>query len=184
MIKTIETKRLVIRNFSADDADDLYEYLSDAEVVRYEPYGVFTQREAAREAKRRAADDCFPAVCLKSGKLIGNLYLSEGSYGTWELGYVFNRAYWGSGYATEAARAMVRHAFEKLGARRITAMCNPKNEHSWRLLERIPMRREGTLIKNIFFDKDEEGRPIWQDTYEYAVLREEIIPPIGRRSAR
>lgn len=175
-MKTIETKRLTIRGFSADDAADLYEYLSDAEVVRYEPYGVFTEREAAKEAKRRAGDECFPAVCLKNGKLIGNLYLSEGELGTWEFGYVFNKEYWGRGYATEAARAMLRHAFECLGARRIIAMCNPDNERSWRLLERIPMRREGRLIKNIFFDKDENGSPIWQDTFQYAVLREEFIP--------
>ena len=52
-------------------------------------------------------------------------------------------------------------------------MCNPENTPSWRLMERLGMRREGHLRKNIWFFRDENGRPIWQDTYEYAILREE-----------
>jgi len=52
-------------------------------------------------------------------------------------------------------------------------MCNPLNEPSWRLLERLGMRREGHLIKNIYFKKDECGNPIWADTLEYAVLASE-----------
>ena len=52
-------------------------------------------------------------------------------------------------------------------------MCNPENESSWKLMERVGMRREGHLKKNVFFFKDENGEPIWQDTYEYGLLREE-----------
>jgi RimJ/RimL family protein N-acetyltransferase len=77
------------------------------------------------------------------------------------------------GYATESAEAVIKEAFENLGARRIIAMCNPNNEPSWRLLERLGMRREGHLIKNIYFKKDAAGNPIWQSTYEYAILIDE-----------
>jgi RimJ/RimL family protein N-acetyltransferase len=89
------------------------------------------------------------------------------------LGYVFNASYHGKGYATESAKALLDLAFRDSKARRIIAMCNPENESSWRLLERLHMRREGHLIKNIFFKVDESNTPIWQDTYEYAILAQE-----------
>jgi RimJ/RimL family protein N-acetyltransferase len=169
----INTDRLVIRPFRDTDSDDLFEYLSKEEVVRFEPYDIFSREEAAAEAKRRSMDNHFFAVQLKDGKLIGNLYLAEGDFGTWELGYVFNSAYWKMGYAYESAAALVSYAFSDLGARRITAMCNPLNISSWRLLERLGFRREGTLIRNIFFFRDQNGNPIWQDTFEYGVLNDE-----------
>jgi RimJ/RimL family protein N-acetyltransferase len=170
----VETERLIIRKFEPGDWRDLHEYLSHEEAVRFEPYGVFTEEESKREALRRSNDGNFWAVCLKSsGKLIGNIYLSKKMYDTWELGYIFNPAYHKNGYATEAARYMVDNAFRRFGARRVAAMCNPLNSSSWRLLERLGMRREGHLIKNIYFKKDINGRPIWADTYEYALLADE-----------
>lgn len=166
--------RLKIRRFLPEDRQDLFEYLSQPEVVKYEPYEVFTPEQAKREAARRANDASFWAVCLRdSGKLIGNIYLAQQDFDTWELGYVFNCAYQGKGFAAEAAKALIEDAFANRGARRIVAMCNPLNTASWRLLDRLGMRREGHLIKNIWFFKDESGRPIWQDTYEYAILKEE-----------
>ena len=134
--------------------------------------------ESRLEAVRRSNDPAFWAVCLKdSGKLIGNLYLAGQPFDTWELGYVFNARYQGKGYATEAAASLLDHAFGRLGARRVTAMCNPLNTASWRLLERLGMRREGHLIRNIWFKRDEHVEPIWADTYEYAILAEEWHNP-------
>lgn len=173
-MQNIFTKRLLIRRFAASDWKDLYEYLSDEEVVKFEPYEVFTEEQARKEAGSRETNEAFYAVCLKdSGKLIGNLYLSRGDFETWELGYVFNRRYQGRGYASESAGRLVDHAFGQLGARRIIAMCNPANISSWKLLERLNMRREGKLLQNIYFKLDENGAPIWLDTYEYAILKSE-----------
>jgi [ribosomal protein S5]-alanine N-acetyltransferase len=170
----IETQRLTIRRFAPGDWNDLYEYLSDPVVVFYEPYGVFTEDECRREAAGRSKNSAFWAVCLKSSqKVIGNIYLSKQEYDTWELGYVFNAAYQGNGYATESARAVVSHAITSCGARRIVAMCNPENEKSWRLLERLKMRREGHLKQNIYFKTDHGHHPLWQDTYEYGILSDE-----------
>ncbi len=53
------------------------------------------------------------------------------------------------------------------------AQCNPANTASWRLLERIGFVREGHLRRNIFFRRDVEGRPIWQDTFEYGRINDE-----------
>jgi RimJ/RimL family protein N-acetyltransferase len=74
------------------------------------------------------------------------------------------------GYATEAARAVMEDAFTGRDARRVIAMCNPLNAPSWRLLERLGMRREGHIRENIYFKEDATGEPVWQDTYEYGIL--------------
>jgi RimJ/RimL family protein N-acetyltransferase len=172
----METRRLFIRRFLPDDWQDLFEYLSQEDVVKYEPYDVFTEEASKQEADRRAGDDSFWAVCLKDcGKLIGNIYLSKRDFDTWELGYVFNKNYQGNGYATEAAKALVDDVFRNQNARRVVAMCNPLNESSWKLLERLGLRREGHLHRNIFFKKDKEGKPIWADTYEYGILADEWL---------
>jgi len=169
----IETKRLKIRYFEESDNQDLHEYLSDERVVRYEPYGTYTLEEAREEAKRRTDDPVFLAVALESGKVIGNLYFSKRDFEAYELGYVFNYDFWGKGYATESCEALIKYAFENLNVHRIIATCNPRNENSWRLLERLAFRREGTLKQNIYFNTDEKGNPIWQDTYLYGLLKEE-----------
>ncbi len=170
----METARLTIRKFSPDDWQDLFEYLSQEEVVKYEPYVVFTQDQSKQEAVNRSNNPDFWAVCLQdTGKLIGNIYLSNTDFETWELGYVFNKDYQKKGYATEAAKALVDDLFTHHNAHRVIAMCNPLNVTSWKLLERLGMRREGILIKNIWFKKDKNNNPIWQDTYEYAILKEE-----------
>ncbi|WP_340148335.1 GNAT family protein [Ruminiclostridium hungatei] len=115
-------------------------------------------------------------MCLNdTKKLIGNIYLSEQNFDTWELGYVFNFDYHGKGYAIEAAKAMVEHAFKNYHARRIVAMCNPLNTSSWKLLEKLGMRREGHLIQNIYFKVNEVGQPTWADTYEYGMLISEWL---------
>ncbi len=168
------SERLVIRIFQPSDWKDLYDYLSDEEVVYFEPYEPFSKAQAMEEAINRSQNDYFYAVCLRNNqKLVGNLYLAPSDFNTWELGYVFNRHYQRQGYATEGVRALLEYAFNKLGVRRIIAMCNPENERSWKLLERVGMRREGKFIKNIYFKEDDEGNPIWLDTYEYAILKEE-----------
>lgn len=174
----IDTQRLALRPFTPADADDLYAYLSRETVVRFEPYDPFTLEQAAEEAARRAADPNFIAVVHKdTGHVIGNVWFARGEWDTWELGYVFHDAYWGRGYAAEACRAVLAHAFEQRSVRRVVAMCNPENEASWRLLERLGFIREGHLRKNVFFRRDESGLPIWQDTYEYGLLPGEMRNP-------
>lgn len=176
---TFETERLILRRFSPGDWRDLHEYLSQETVVQYEPYDIYTEEMSREEAVQRAGDEAFWAVCLKdSGKLIGNVYFKQRKpheLRTWEIGYVFNPHYYRKGYATESCREILRFGFEMQKAHRIVAMCNPENTASWKLLERLQMRREGHLRRNIFFKHDNEGNPIWTDTYEYAILAEEWI---------
>jgi ribosomal-protein-alanine N-acetyltransferase len=171
---SIRTERLIVRGFRPGDWRDLFDYLSLPETFRFEP-GEPIDADAARAlAGERSEGRTFWAVELQERPtMIGHLYfgaMEPAELRTFELGYIFHPAYQGRGYATEAARALVDHAFAEMGAHRVVANCNPENEPSWRLLERIGFVREGHLRRNIFFRCDAEGRPLWQDTFEYARL--------------
>lgn len=149
---------------------DLYEYLSDAETLRFEPYQAMDRDEVRAELARRIASEEMIAVERKSDhKLIGNLYLGKQEYGALELGYVFNRRFWGQGYAGEGCAALIRRAFSE-GVHRIFAACDPCNAASWRLLERLGFTREAHFRQDVFFRRDAADKPIWKDTYVYGLL--------------
>jgi RimJ/RimL family protein N-acetyltransferase len=172
----MKTERLILRHFQPEDFQDLHAYLSQAEVVKYEPYEVFDENASRLEAQKRANNPAFWAICLQArGKVIGNVYLAENSYDTWELGYVLNLDYQKKGYAFEATQALLTYVFQEKQAHRVVAYCNPENRASWQLLERLGMRREGELQQNVWFKKDENDQAIWQDTYEYALLSRERL---------
>ena len=171
-----ETDHLIIRKFRAEDAPALYTYLSDPEVVKYEPYPPFTLSDCEAESLARVTDDRFYAVCLKpEGTLIGHLYAAQQNekFATWIVGYVFNRSYHGRGYATEATRGLLGYLFSHCQAHRVMAKCDPKNAPSGKLLERLGMRREAHHKSEVFFKQDSLGLPLWKDTFVYAMLREE-----------
>jgi RimJ/RimL family protein N-acetyltransferase len=92
-----------------------------------------------------------------------------------ELGWVLDPRYTGHGYATEAVRALLRHCFEDLGVHRVVANCFLDNDTSWRLMERVGMRRELHAVRESLH---RSGR--WLDTVGYAMLAEEW-PPVARR---
>lgn len=167
----IQTERLILRRFCAEDLQDLYEYLSDEETVRYEPNKPMDMGETEKELAERIASDEMIAVVRKSdNKLIGNLYLSKREFETLELGYVFNRRFWHQGYAKESCEALIKKVFED-GIHRIYAECDPSNKSSWRLLESLDFTREAYFKQNVYFWKDEEGNPLWKDTFVYSLLR-------------
>lgn len=172
-----ETERLIVRKFDANDWIDLHEYLSQKEVLKYEPASESGEEECKQIASERSKSDIFWAVCNKeTNKMIGHVYFEQIEpleFMTWEIGYIFNPAYYGKGYATEACKAILKYGFEQLGAHRIIAMCNVENSASWRLLERLSMRREGHRLENAFFKKTDDDKPIWIDSFQYAILENE-----------
>jgi len=138
----METGRLVLRRYNENDFEDLYEYLSDEEVVRYEPYKPMSKEEVKSNLTWRISTEEMIAVELKStGKMMGNVYLGKRDFNSLELGYVFNKDYWGKGYAKESYAALIQDSF-KNGVHRIFAECDPKNPASWRLLESLGFVRE------------------------------------------
>lgn len=170
-----ETDRLILRRFAEKDLLDLFDYLSDPEVVKFEPYLPMNLDEVRQELGRRIASDEMIAVELKSsGKLIGNVFLGKRDNNALEIGFVFNKHYWNQGYAKESCAALIREAFAK-GITRIYAECDPENQGSWRLLERLGFIRTAHLKQNVFFWKDHLGQPIWKDTYIYSFERSGMI---------
>lgn len=167
-----ETERLILRRYQKEDLQDLFAYLSDAEVVKYEPYKPMTLAEAEEALQWRMGTGEMIAVELRdSRRLIGNIYMGKREFDAVEIGFVFNRSYWGHGYAAESCRALIQRAFSN-GVHRIYAECDPCNKNSWRLLETLGFQREGHLRKNVYFWRDEAGEPLWKDTYLYAKLND------------
>lgn len=166
----LETDRLILRRYCKEDLQDLYEYLSDEEVVMHEPYKPMNMTEVQENLEWRISTDEMIAVELKNNKkMIGNVYLGKREFEALEIGFVFNKEYWGNGYAKESCAALIQKAFTE-GVHRIFAECDPDNLGSWKLLESLGFTREAHLRKNIYFWKDENDTPIWKDTFIYATL--------------
>jgi [ribosomal protein S5]-alanine N-acetyltransferase len=173
----LETERLVLRDFRPEDEAGIYEYASDPEVVRFADWGpsdISTIRANLRrrvEAQRSWPRDSIEvAVELRSEAcLIGIMRITilDHTNRTADFGYTFNRRYWNNGYATEGTRALLGLAFSNLNLHRVWATCDVRNHASYRVMEKLGMRREG-LFKKDLLQKGE-----WRDSYLYAVLAEE-----------
>ena len=141
-------------------------------MVKYEPYKTMDLDETEKELDTRISSDEMIAVALKTtGKLIGNLYLGKREFEALEIGYVFNRQYWGHGNAKESCEAVIQKAFSE-GTHRIFAECDPQNENLWRLLESLGFIKEAHFQRNVYFWKDDDGKPVWKDTFVYSLLNE------------
>ena len=121
----------------------------------------------------------FWAVTLndKSKKMIGHvsfIQMEPKHFMTWEIGYIFNPAYYNKGYATEAALAIIKHGFTNLGVHRIIGNCDQRNVSSQRVMEKCGMVREGAFRKNAYFHLDENWKPRWVDSYTYTILDEDF----------
>ena len=166
----MQTQRLLLRRFRAEDFDDFLACFSDPEVVRFEPYEPMSPEDARNALQSRIGSDEFIAVERRSdGRMIGNVYLGRRDFQALELGYVFCLDCWGQGYAQESCTAAIDAAFAA-GVHRVYAECDPQNAASWKLLERLGFAREAHLRQNVFFHTDPDGRPVWKDTFIYSRL--------------
>jgi [ribosomal protein S5]-alanine N-acetyltransferase len=170
----LPTPRLIVRAFQPEDGRDLYEYLSDERVYRFEPGEPVELEQAQISATSMSTSLDFWAVELRAEqKVIGQVFfqhLQPEYLMTWELGYILSPRYQRQGYASEAAAALVRYGFSTGQVHRAVAHCNPENTASWKLLEKIGFRREGLHRQDNFFRRDAAGQPLWIDTFVYAKL--------------
>ena len=146
----LETPRLLLRKFTAQDADALEVFLGDPGVMEYYPAALdrkgvqdWIERNLGRYA--RDGHGLWAMVVKDSHELIGDcgctLQEVEGRYEV-EVGYHVRRDLWGRGYATEAARACIEYGFRELGAQRVISMIRPENVRSIRVAEKNGMQRE------------------------------------------
>jgi RimJ/RimL family protein N-acetyltransferase len=149
-IPVIETDRLMLRPVRAEDYEELAAITADPEVMRYFGSGRALSREETREwldarllGRQGEGLGCFTAWTRDPAELIGfvgleRLPLSEHA----EVFYVFGRAHWGKGYATEAARALIEYALGPCGLGAVGASFDPENGASIRVARKVGMRFE------------------------------------------
>ena len=144
----IETPRMIIRDFTPEDAADLHDIFGDDETMENcEPAYDF------EKTKKFLASFCIDrkgavaAVHKESGKMMGYILFNKLDEGIYEMGWIYNRSFWRQGYAYEACRAVIDYAFRELSANRIFAE-TVDTERSLALMKKLGMsfeRREGEL---------------------------------------
>ena len=139
----LQTKRLILRPWSENDAEELYKYASDPEVGPPAGWPPHTSVENSREIIRTvfSVPETY-AVCLKeNGKPIGSVGLHRNDLAErddeYELGYWIGKPFWGQGLIPEASRELLRYAFEDLGMSRIWCGYYDGNEKSRRVQEKL-----------------------------------------------
>lgn len=170
----LTTERLTLREFQEADWASTHVYEFDPEVVRYETFGPYSPEESCGYIRRMLVEAAnsprltydLAVVLLAEDRLIGRcgLRVVDSKLREGMLWYILNRAYWGRGYATEAARSMVDFGFGQLRLHRIFADCDPANAPSIRLLGRLGMRLEGHFRENAWI------KGAWTDSLIYALL--------------
>ncbi len=177
--QSIRTERLMLRAATAEDAEATFVYRRLESVGRWLtqlPTDLETYRTTFTDPARLAAT----IVAEVDGETIGDFMLraedawaqtevADRAAGTQaELGWVLDPARTGHGYATEAVRELLRVCFEDLGLRRVVATCFADNDTSWRLMERVGLRRETHGVRDSLHRSGQ-----WLDTFTYALLAEE-----------
>jgi RimJ/RimL family protein N-acetyltransferase len=177
LARPLTTNRLIIRALTPDDLERHHRMFSDPEVVRYLYFGPFDRDAAYEHLVRRSTVDLpgegewinFGVEVKGEGVLIGELamgFISE-THQHYEVGYVFDPAHAGHGYATEGAAMIVELAFSGLGAHRVSGRLDARNTASARVLEKLGMRREAHFLENEYVKGE------WTDELAFAILAPE-----------
>jgi ribosomal-protein-alanine N-acetyltransferase len=176
-LPTLESDRLVMRKMTEADADDMFAYTSDAALLEHLPLNVTATRAEAVSAIRNFMDMYAQrrvspwGVSLKAtGKHIGICGFESWNNVTdrAEIGFLIARDHWREGFASEAARRVMRFGFEQMGLNRVEARVKPENEASRLLLAKLGMRYEGLMREHSWW------RGSYHDLELYAILKREF----------
>jgi [ribosomal protein S5]-alanine N-acetyltransferase len=174
----IRAVRLVLREYTYEDWPTVLAYQSDPRYLRYYPWSereATTVREWVASLIARQSEeprDVYQLAITQpedNGALIGScgVRVNDRTRREGNIGYELDPDYWGHGYATEAAWAVLSYGFEHLGLHRIWAELNAENTASAHVLEKVGMRREAHFYEQDYF----KGR--WWDGQVYAILDRE-----------
>lgn len=173
----IELEELTLRRVELCDCSDLFEIYSNLDVARYELFDPWTfeqvedllSYESEVDTDKPTAQIRLVAVLRSEDRIIGDCQITIDSVVNQqgEIGFAFNPKYSGRGFATKAVNATLGFGFRRLNLHRITASTDVRNERSWRLMERLGMRREAHFIHKHLVHGE------WVDDYLYAILEEE-----------
>lgn len=171
IFSTIETVRLQIRRFTADDWQATHTYTSSPHIMEYMEEDVMTETETQAFVQKQITDEvtAYALILKTENRLIGHMvYHPWYAPRTYEIGWALNPAYHRQGYTTEAALALLHYGFDEMNLHRIIATCQPENVASWRVMQKIGMRREGHFEQCIYKDENR-----WWSEYFYALLSTE-----------
>ncbi len=174
----LETKRLILRKMTLEDAEDLFSYASDSEVARYVVWECHNSPEDSvrylnamiRRYSERALSE-WGVVFKDNNRFIGTcgyVVYSPG-HARAELAYALSREYWNRGLATEAVKEIIRFGFEGMRLNRIEARCYVENSASQRVLEKVGMSYEGTLREQMYIKGN------YTDMKLYSLLRKDSL---------
>ena len=174
---SIETERLLLRPVTLDDADAMFEYASDRENTRY----TFPTNQSLEETKNNIAQFYLAnplgrwGIELKSsGQFIGtiDLHKIDTVLKKAAIGYIINKKYWKQGLTTEATRAVIELAFEKIGMNKLTALHDKDNPASGKVMEKSGMRYSHDE-EYAALDLHEEGRIVTR--VHYVLIKEKYF---------
>lgn len=171
-IKNYKTVHLVLRPLCIDDVQAVYSYIGNHDNTKYMRAGQQSMEDCAEFISRIADNEYIFAVEYCS-RVIGTAELTVCKDNEGVLGWVIHRDYWGRGFCTEIGNCLLKIAFEELNLRRVYAHCDTENIGSWRVMEKIGMRREGCFVGGrcaYKFSPDYHG-----NEYSYAILRDEYF---------
>lgn len=174
----LRTERLDLRPYEPGDLENVRDMHTREEVTRYLYWDVMSDEQIRARLERKLGnvalhaegDGISPmAVLRETGEVVGDASLAWVSeeHNTGEVGFVLKPAFQGRGLASEMAVEMLRIGFEDAGFHRIVGQCDARNTGSWRVLERIGMRREAHLVQNEWVKGE------WCDELAYAMLADE-----------
>jgi RimJ/RimL family protein N-acetyltransferase len=169
-----ESERLMYRKFDENDFSVVFEWHGDKDNMGYRRDGVKTDAETQEYLNwiidESNVDECknfwFAAVRKEDNILIGEGLIKDVPKKP-EIGWLVGKNYWQNGYGTEIGNALLKYSFEVLGLHRVIAACHVENHASYKLMERIGMRREAYFVKERLYGSE------WCDRYQYAILHEE-----------
>lgn len=151
-MKTIETERLILREWTLEDVDDLYEYAKNPNVGPHGGWKPHADIEESLEILQTLfmdKYDCWAIVYKENGKVIGSIGYEVDTkrpdINCMELGYALAEDYWGKGLMTEAAKGAIIYGFEEMKLDMVSIYRNPSNERSGRVIEKSGFIYEGIL---------------------------------------
>lgn len=174
--RIIETDRLILRLFKEIDAPEVIRLCNNYNIYKntlYLPYPYLKEdalnwiKNHVENFKQEKSFE-FAITDKLTGKLYGAIALSNQSkFDNGELAYWIGEEYWGNGYATEAAKAVLQFAFMEKGYHKVFARYFDVNQASGRVMEKIGMKKEGTLKEHV--KKDNE----YMDLIYFGILKDE-----------